>query len=478
MFDDLLQLHPDFAKELLRRAAHNYELADMHDEAARCWMQLGETESAVQNLIQAGDFGRAADVAVDLKDYDTAYQLYLRWQEKHPNDSKIFSMLGLAVCYTFGQGALNRPHEAVNLELHVLNQLQAPDASPDRQAWERLGWYGGKVGRYDLVHMGYEEALSTVRDVPDSDRLRIGNAYHQALRGHLNYTLIREVEENLLAWGILDDDPNADTMSLALERAHRFSGQKNSHWTPFTTTFADLQLPDTPFCLVPVGTFQMGDDNGTDKERPVHTQTIERPYWISQYPVTNAMWRKAVEAGAVLEPNRQNGSRLGFISDSANEWYNDPKKANAPVAGISWEQAHAFAKWMGCRLPTEREWSFAARGVESWLYPWGNDWQPDRCFWNGNSERVTHDVSEKPEGVSWVGAHHMTGNVWEWTNSADMPYPYKANDGRESENVTKEKRILKGSSYGNEQQYLRTTYRLDRERNYIAVTFGLRLAHD
>ncbi|MCU0475797.1 MAG: SUMF1/EgtB/PvdO family nonheme iron enzyme, partial [Anaerolineae bacterium] len=169
-------------------------------------------------------------------------------------------------------------------------------------------------------------------------------------------------------------EPPTDPVQAALKLARDFAktGKRNRDWTPFLVTFSDLKIPKMPFCLVPTGTFQMGSDD-YDDEKPIHPQTVAEPFYIAQYPVTNAQWRVAVTAGVVGEPQTEKSKR----------WYDDPQMANAPVVGISWFEAHKFVQWAGCRLLTEREWEYAARGVESWVYPRGNDWDADKAIHGG-----------------------------------------------------------------------------------------------
>ncbi|MBK8024292.1 MAG: SUMF1/EgtB/PvdO family nonheme iron enzyme [Chloroflexi bacterium] len=210
-------------------------------------------------------------------------------------------------------------------------------------------------------------------------------------------------------------------LDAALQRAEGFGGKRNRDWQPFVTTFADLPIPDMPFCLVPAGSFQMGSDDGISNEQPVHEQRIAQPYWIAQYPVTNAQWLQAVRAGAVKEPKDK----------SALKWYKDAALADAPLVGVDWFMARDFAAWMGCRLPTEAEWEYAARGVESWRYPWGSNWEDgERVIWDKTSGGRPNLGTSKPEGASWVDARHLIGNVWEWTGSRYQPYPYTEDDGR------------------------------------------------
>jgi formylglycine-generating enzyme required for sulfatase activity len=263
------------------------------------------------------------------------------------------------------------------------------------------------------------------------------------------------------------EGPGISADELALTRARRFRGQRNSDWEPYITTFPHLKIPDMPFCLVPVGAFNMGSDDGRDNEKPVHPQRIEQPYWIAQFPVTNAHWAAAVRAGVVKEPGRS----------TALQWYHDPALTDAPVVGVNWFMARDFAIWLGCRLPSELEWEYAARGVESLRYPWGDAWQPDNAVWKENSGGKPAVVTTKPEGKSWVAARHMSGNVWEWTRSLYKNYPYRAEDGRErdainSSNITF---VLRGGSFFNVQYGAACAFRNSDDPDLDDDYYGLRL---
>jgi formylglycine-generating enzyme required for sulfatase activity len=232
----------------------------------------------------------------------------------------------------------------------------------------------------------------------------------------------------------------SDPIQTALQRARSFTGKRNRDWQPFITTFPDLKIPDMTFCLVPVGEFLMGSDDGHfANEQPVHSQIIEEPYWIAQYPLTNRQWAMGVKAGVVKEPLE--------ILDSL-KWYKDPNMADTPVDGATWFMVNEFADWLGCRLPTEREWEYAARGVESLRYPWGNDWSENLAVWGKNSGGKPAPVTTKPEGKSWVGAQDLIGNVWEWTASLYDRYPYPNNGSRERDTGNRADllRVLRGGS--------------------------------
>lgn len=259
-----------------------------------------------------------------------------------------------------------------------------------------------------------------------------------------------------------------DPAQAALARARGFSGRRNKDWEPFVATFTDLKLPDMSFCLVPAGTFQMGSKDGKYKdEEPVHPQSFTEPYWLAQHPVTNAQW---AQAGAVPEPS----------GESSLKWYRDRAMADCPVVGVNWFMARDFASWAGCRLPSEAEWEYVARGVESLRYPWGNEWENgQRVIWDKTSGGKPNSVKSKPEGVSWVGAMHLSGNVWEWTSSLYQPYPYQSEDGRENDtgDRTDVQRVLRGGSwFHNYVVYFRAACRLIHSPDDWYNLRGLRIA--
>jgi formylglycine-generating enzyme required for sulfatase activity len=267
-----------------------------------------------------------------------------------------------------------------------------------------------------------------------------------------------------------------DPVQTALQRARDFAktgkrsrdlmsfaktGNRNRDWKPFITTFSDLKIPDMTFCLVPTGTFDMGMGEES------HIQTLEEPFYIAQYPVTNAQWRVAVEVGVLKEP-WANGK----------QWYDDPEMANAPVVGITWFDAQKFAEWVGCRLPTEREWEYAARGVESWIYPWGSSWDEYNVVYYDNADNKPSDVSSRPDGASWVGAQHLSGNVWEWTASLKGNYPYPSDGRREAYNGTRDdsNRISRGGSWTSYRAYMQMSLRKARYAGNVEIDLGFRLA--
>lgn len=137
-------------------------------------------------------------------------------------------------------------------------------------------------------------------------------------------------------------------------------------------------------------------------------------------------------------------TREALMEEMQKEQY---KRDPFPVTGITWYYAEAYCRWLGKRLPTEREWEKAARGTNGNEFPWGNDW--DTAITN------TGDDSEWEEGIaptgfypqnkSPYGAYDMAGNVWEWVTDWYQPYP---NSTYKSELFGEQVKIIRGGGGG------------------------------
>jgi formylglycine-generating enzyme required for sulfatase activity len=227
---------------------------------------------------------------------------------------------------------------------------------------------------------------------------------------------------------------------------------RNADWTPVTQNFDGV-----PMVLVPAGCFMMGSNDGQDDEQPVHEQCFEEPFWIDETEVTQADFER--RGGQKANPNRFDGDQR-------------------PVERITWFEARDFCAQRGARLPTEREWEYAARGPDNLVYPWGSTWNENNAVFSGNSNNQTANVGSRPVGASWVGAVDMSGNVWEWTSTLYEPYPYLATDGREDDtgDRTDVRRVLRGGSFVNTSFDLRAPSRLGLAPNFVSEDFGFRCA--
>jgi len=149
---------------------------------------------------------------------------------------------------------------------------------------------------------------------------------------------------------------------------------------------------------IPGGEFLCSDDiYGGD------ATVLQRTFTIGKYPVTNAQYKLFLDAnpGAAVPKDWDNEKREYPMG-----------KENHPVAYVSYNDANAFCKWGGYRLPTKNMWEKAARGTAGRTYPWGEDWQ-DGKYCNSMASNIgdTTPVDNYPEGASPYGIMDMAGNV-------------------------------------------------------------------
>ncbi len=247
------------------------------------------------------------------------------------------------------------------------------------------------------------------------------------------------------ASGIVRNDPNATVASAAAPTGEKPQGMV---W-------------------IPGGAFTMGS-NDKQVEKPAHRVVLEG-FWMDETEVTNAQFAAFVEATgyitsaekiprmedfpeevrdqidpSMLKPGANNfrPSAEPVPLDNELAWWEYMKGANwrkpmgpdgpgardgDPVVCVNWDDAAAYAKWAGKRLPTEAEWEFAARGgLAGKKFIWGDEMKPDGKWvmniWQGDFP-VSNDAADgfpalapvKSYPPNGYGLYDMAGNVWEWT---------------------------------------------------------------
>ncbi|MGA8037429.1 MAG: formylglycine-generating enzyme family protein [Candidatus Acidiferrales bacterium] len=234
---------------------------------------------------------------------------------------------------------------------------------------------------------------------------------------------------------------------------------------------------------IPGGQFSMGAQESatlnqvgmqaTTDSRPVHRVYVDG-FWMDKTDVTNAEFARFVKATGYITVAERKPRAEDFPGappenlvagavifsppdhmvplNNHYQWWSYVKGANwrhpegpqtnltgrenFPVVDVAYEDALAYAKWAGKRLPTEAEWEFAARGgLSGKLYPWGDDFRPGGK-WMANTHQGQFPVKDTGEdghiGISEValfppngyGLYDMAGNVWQWTSDWYRPDYY------------------------------------------------------
>ena len=244
--------------------------------------------------------------------------------------------------------------------------------------------------------------------------------------------------------------------------------ERNADWEPRAGEFSDVEM-----VLVPVGCFMMGStdvqlENAVNElggriewftdEQPIGELCFNEPFWIDRYEVTRAAYRECVEDSACTQAP---------VTDYSS-------RDTQPVIQLNWFQALHYCEWRDGRLPTEAEWEYAARGPDSLVFPWGNEFAGASLVYRDNSGGVIADVGSRLGGDSWVGAYDLSGNVQEWTNTVYEAYPYETADGRE--NSSYRNRVARGGSFSSTASYTRAAARRDYAPDSDSTDRGFRCA--
>lgn len=200
------------------------------------------------------------------------------------------------------------------------------------------------------------------------------------------------------------------------------------------------------YVWIPAGAFRMGCSPGDTEcdsdEKPAHTVTLTRGFWIGQTEFT---------VRAYQHFTRLTGHVEAIAPGLPPEWKSDL----LPVVDITWADAQDYCRWAGGRLPTEAEWEYAARGGSA-----GGRYAPlaEAAWWNGNSEDQAHEVAGKRPNR--LGLYDVLGNAWEWVNDwydenyyshsplVDPPGPAS---GRS--------RVVRGGSWSRPEKHARASFR-------------------
>jgi formylglycine-generating enzyme required for sulfatase activity len=215
-----------------------------------------------------------------------------------------------------------------------------------------------------------------------------------------------------------------------------------------------------------------------EDERPQHRVSLDA-FWIDQTEVTNSQYRQCIDAGACEAWDcYPPGGEMGGSKE--------------PVYCVSWHQAQLYCDWAGVRLPTEAEWEYAARGPESRVYPWGNEFDGERLnFCDLNCYNEVRDpscddgydlrapVGSFLSGASWCGALDMAGNVAELVADWYAPDAYARFPGHDPQGPDSGTMVVfKGGASNHGASYVRSAWRSSLPPDGYYGLIGFRCATD
>lgn len=212
------------------------------------------------------------------------------------------------------------------------------------------------------------------------------------------------------------------------------------------------------FVTIEGGQYKMGcmrsDVSCIEGEFPEHEVSLAT-FQMTRFEITNGQYKVYCKIKGLKDPLGQD---------------------SLPVTNVKWTEAVDFASWLGCRLPTEAEWEYAARGgikSKRTLYSGSDDIDKVAWFYE-NSAKTTHSVGSKKPNT--IGVYDMSGNVWEWCSDFYGEYSGKAQiDPKGPSEGTQH--VKRGGSF-NDKNFeidLRVTNRASEPADFSSYNLGFRL---
>jgi sulfatase modifying factor 1 len=225
------------------------------------------------------------------------------------------------------------------------------------------------------------------------------------------------------------------------------------------------------FLEVPGGAFSMGDEwmIGYPEEQPVHDVRL-RGFKISKTEVTVKQYRTYC--------NKTGKSMPDFIPQGG--W-----RDNRPMIFVNWRDCMAYCEWLSevtgdlCRLPTEAEWEYAARGAKpdkGYKYSGSHDINSVAWFSGNNTSRITHPVAEKQPNE--LGLYDMSGNVSEWCMDWYGFYQHNTTIDNPQGPTSGRYRVLRGGSAFGPSTYCRVAYRVGKKPDQPSFAVGFRVVRE
>jgi formylglycine-generating enzyme required for sulfatase activity len=272
-----------------------------------------------------------------------------------------------------------------------------------------------------------------------------------------------------------------DTIMKWLKLAPQTHPDRQKMLTLLAKTQASSEATNE-WVLVPAGEYEMGAEGppASPDEAPKHRVMLDA-FSIGKYEVTNRQYRLFVKATGHRPPANEDSKYSLWRGDVLMEGVEE-----LPVINVDWNDAAAYCKWAGGRLPTEAEWEKAARGTDGRIYPWGNEPVTGNrsnfsiehiTFWDGPATLAKKDQYDY--GKSPYGAYEMAGNVWEWVHDWYDGGYYKTSPTKNPTGpASGTERVVRGGGWNSTPDTVRSANRNKHNPIDLRVYVGIRCAKD
>ncbi len=356
-----------------------------------------------------------------------------------------------------------------NKSVYVYNDLD-----PEQNTSDML-----KISEYiDYLEIWYPTGGMTTKI--DEQNIMLGEIKrHQGNRYYVNVYVEKKV-----SGFFLDRTINQQNVNLEIRIAFRKNNRSvndfkivgiNKKGYKFKPEPEERDIPNN-MVFVKGGTFQMGSNENSD-EKPIHTVRVS-DFYMGKYEVTVKEFKIFIDKTSYKTDADKKGKSWVYKNNNWQEengvnWRCDVagnrrsnSEYNHPVIHVSWNDAKAYVKWLSketgknCRLPTEAEWQYAARGGnKSRGYKYSGSSNIDEVAWySGNSGSNTHSVGNKKSNE--LGIYDMSGNVWEWVEDKwHSNYEGAPTDGSAWTTGNSSYRVCCGGSWDDDARYCRSSVR-------------------
>lgn len=221
---------------------------------------------------------------------------------------------------------------------------------------------------------------------------------------------------------------------------------------------------------IPEGPFTMGSNEGDPDEAPEH-QVYLKGFYLDQKEVTQEEYMRFAKMTKRAMP------RIEVFDDDQSKIL----KPELAAMSVSWDEAAAYCKWAGKRLPSEAEWEKAGRGESKKKYPWGNEFVTNAANVAGSEDGYKYlaPPGSFDAGRSPYGLYDMTGNVAEWVEDSYSEHYYQKSpfrDPKGPENA--DLKVVRGGSWRETEHNARLSKRFAAKHWRTDVTIGIRCASD